>query len=51
MLTEWVLRSPKEWQNDAMNFIAVMLPSYGKGTVKQVQVDPKSSTPEYFTWI
>lgn len=51
VLSQWVLRYRQEWQNDAMNFMVVMLPGYGKGTVKQEQIDPQSPTAESWAWI
>jgi sialate O-acetylesterase len=51
VLSEWVLRYRREWQNDAMNFMVVMLPGYGKGTIKQVEIDPQSPTAESWAWM
>ncbi|UMB54590.1 sialate O-acetylesterase [Lutibacter sp. A64] len=51
VLKLWIERYRKEWQNDKMHFSIVMLPGYGKGTVANPNIDPKSPTEESFAWL
>ncbi|WP_245942287.1 sialate O-acetylesterase [Algoriphagus chordae] len=51
ILKDWMLRYRKEWQNDEMNLLVVMLPGYGKGTVKTPEIDPEDPTEESWAWM
>lgn len=51
ILSEWILRYRNEWQNEDMNFMVVMLPGYGKGTVSDPDIDPKSPTAQSWAWM
>ncbi len=49
VLTQWIQKYRHEWQNDAMHFMVVMLPGYGKGT--EGMVDPESPTEPSWAWM
>ncbi|MEO9511250.1 MAG: hypothetical protein ABJN84_11870 [Flavobacteriaceae bacterium] len=51
LLSEWVLRYRKEWRNNTMNFMVVMLPGYGKGTVSNPEIDPEAPDVESWAWM
>lgn len=51
VLNAWVLRYRKEWNKEDMHFMVVMLPGYGKGTVKTPKIDPKDPTAESWAWM
>ncbi|MCB4798826.1 sialate O-acetylesterase [Neotamlana laminarinivorans] len=51
VLQQWILNYRKKWQNDTMHFAIVMLPGYGKGTVKKPDIDPENPTEESFAWM
>lgn len=51
VLTQWILRYRQEWQNTEMNFMVVMLPGYGKGTVKKPSIDPEHPSEESWAWM
>ena len=51
VLKEWIKRYRKEWKNNKMHFTIVMLPGYGKGTAKKIDIDPESPTEESWAWI
>ncbi|MEQ8556517.1 MAG: sialate O-acetylesterase [Cyclobacteriaceae bacterium] len=51
VLTQWIGRYREEWQNDEMNFMIVMLPGYGKGTVSQPAIDPEDPAAESWAWM
>ncbi|MGJ8762335.1 MAG: sialate O-acetylesterase [Polaribacter sp.] len=51
VLNAWVLNYRKEWNQEDMNFMVVMLPGYGKGTEKKSIIDPQDPTEESWAWI
>lgn len=51
ILSQWILRYRQEWQNDDMNFMVVMLPGYGKGTVDNPNIDPEDPSAHSWAWI
>ena len=51
VLKLWIQRYRKEWNNNQMHFMVIMLPGYGKGTVKNQNIDPQSPTEESFAWM
>nr|WP_299074374.1 sialate O-acetylesterase [uncultured Allomuricauda sp.] len=51
ILNKWILRYRKEWQNEDMNFMIVMLPGYGEGTVDNPKIDPESPTAQSWAWM
>lgn len=51
VLKHWIQRYRKQWNNNQMHFMVVMLPGYGKGTVKNLKIDPQSPTEESFAWM
>ncbi|MBU2950387.1 alpha/beta hydrolase fold domain-containing protein [Tamlana agarivorans] len=51
ILSAWIEEYRKVWQNDAMEFMVVMLPGYGKGTVNTPEIDPNDPTAESWAWM
>ena len=51
VLSQWVIRYRQEWQNKEMNFMVVMLPGYGKGTIKKPGIDPEDPSEESWAWM
>lgn len=51
ILKLWAQRYRQEWQNEQMHFSIVMLPGYGKGTVKNLNIDPENPTEESWAWM
>lgn len=51
VLKHWIKRYRKEWKNNKMHFSIVMLPGYGKGTAKKIDIDPESPTEESWAWM
>ncbi|MEQ9287944.1 MAG: sialate O-acetylesterase [Cyclobacteriaceae bacterium] len=51
IVSQWILRYRQEWQNDKMNFMIVMLPGYGKGTVDNPDIDPEDPTADSWAWM
>ena len=51
VLSSWVNRYRKEWNKEDMHFMVVMLPGYGKGTVKSPDIDPQDPTAESWAWM
>lgn len=50
-LEEWIGSYREKWNNDALEFMIVMLPGYGKGTTAKSNIDPESPTEESWAWI
>ena len=51
VLKKWILNYREQWQDDEMNFMVIMLPGYGKGTMNQSNIDPESPTEPSWAWI
>ncbi|WP_299782478.1 alpha/beta hydrolase fold domain-containing protein [uncultured Formosa sp.] len=51
VLSAWVKRYRKAWRKQDMHFMVVMLPGYGKGTVKTPEIDPEDPTAESWAWM
>ncbi|GIZ09687.1 sialate O-acetylesterase [Flavobacterium sp. UMI-01] len=51
VLQKWMLNYRKQWQDDQLHFMVVMLPGYGKGTEKKMNIDPESPTEESWSWM
>ncbi|MDB4198959.1 alpha/beta hydrolase fold domain-containing protein [Polaribacter sp.] len=51
VLSAWIRNYRKEWKNDDMHFMVVMLPGYGKGTEKKSIIDPQNPTEESWAWM
>lgn len=51
ILKEWIKRYRKEWKNEKMNFMIVMLPGFGKGTVQNKNIDIEDPTAESWAWM
>lgn len=51
ILSEWILRYRQEWKNKEMDFMIVMLPGYGKGTIDNPNIDPEDPTAESWAWM
>ncbi len=51
VLSQWIVRYRQEWHDDEMNLLVVMLPGYGKGTMKKPDIDPESPTEESWAWM
>ncbi|MDF9799252.1 sialate O-acetylesterase [Catalinimonas alkaloidigena] len=51
VLKEWMLHYRKQWQNDEMNFMVIMLPGYGKGTMNHSKIDPESPAEPSWAWM
>lgn len=51
LLSQWIMRYRKEWKNDQMNFMVVMLPGYGKGTANKPDIDPEDPTAHSWAWM
>ena len=50
MLQAWIKRYRKEWNKQDMHFMVVMLPGYGKGTLKNPDIDPLDPSAESWAW-
>ena len=51
VLKQWIMRYREQWQNEKMNFIVVMLPGFGGGTVEKKEIDPQDPTAHSWAWI
>jgi len=51
ILHEWILRYRNEWKNDKMNFLIVMLPGFGGGTVDSPNIDPEDPSAQSWAWM
>lgn len=51
VLNQWILRYRKEWDNDRMNFMIVMLPGYGKGIFENPTIDPQDPEAPSWAWM
>jgi len=51
ILSQWMMRYRREWENDQMNFMVVMLPGYGKGTVNKPDIDPEDPAAHSWAWM
>jgi len=51
VLNAWILRYRKEWENEDMYFMMVMLPGYGKGTAETPKIDPNDPTAQSWAWM
>lgn len=51
ILREWIGRYRQEWKNDAMEFMVVMLPGYGKGTFLNPDINPEDPTVSSWAWM
>ena len=51
VLKQWITRYRKEWENDEMNFLIVMLPGYGKSLQKGPDQGPESPTAQSWAWM
>ena len=51
VLKQWITRYRKEWENDEMNFLIVMLPGYGKSLQKGPGQGPESPTAQSWAWM
>lgn len=51
ILSKWILQYRREWENDQMHFMIVMLPGYGKGTAEQPNIDPEDPTAQSWAWM
>lgn len=51
ILSKWIRRYRQEWQNEEMNFMIVMLPGFGKGTLKKPNIDPEDPTEHSWAWM
>jgi sialate O-acetylesterase len=51
ILSEWILQYRREWNNDQLHFMIVMLPGYGKGTVEQPKIDPEDPAAQSWAWM
>ncbi len=50
MLKAWISRYREEWEKDDMHFMAIMLPGFGKGTLKNPDIDPLDPSAESWAW-
>lgn len=51
VLSAWIRRYRKEWNNEEMCFMVVMLPGYGKGTEETPKIDPNDPTAPSWAWM
>jgi sialate O-acetylesterase len=51
ILSKWITRYRQEWQNEEMEFMIVMLPGYGKGTIEKPNIDPEDPNAHSWAWI
>ncbi|MBU3011316.1 sialate O-acetylesterase [Polaribacter vadi] len=51
VLKKWIQTYRKNWNDDEMHFMVVMLPGYGKGTQAKQQIDVESPTEESWAWM
>lgn len=51
VLQRWMLNYRKQWQDDEMHFVVVMLPGYGKGPASKPQIDVESPTEPSWAWM
>ncbi|MDW7692903.1 sialate O-acetylesterase [Flammeovirgaceae bacterium SG7u.111] len=51
VLKKWILTYRKQWQDDEMHFMVIMLPGYGKGTEAKKVIDPESPTEPSWAWM
>ncbi|WP_405563429.1 sialate O-acetylesterase [Polaribacter sp. Asnod6-C07] len=51
VLKKWIQTYRKNWNDDEMHFMIVMLPGYGKGTQAKQQIDVESPTEESWAWM
>ncbi|MDO6517402.1 alpha/beta hydrolase fold domain-containing protein [Zobellia uliginosa] len=51
VLKAWISRYRKQWDNEDMYFMVVMLPGYGKGTVENPKIDPNDPTAQSWAWM
>ena len=51
VLKQWITRYRKEWGNDEMNFLIVMLPGYGKSLKEGPNQGPESPTAQSWAWM
>ena len=51
VLKAYILRYRQEWQNPNLQFMVVMLPGFGKGTVENPEIDPKNPTEQSWAWM
>lgn len=50
-LKQWIARYRQEWENDAMHFLIVMLPGYGKALEGSPSNEPDSPIAHSWAWI
>ncbi|MDP4611148.1 MAG: sialate O-acetylesterase [Opitutales bacterium] len=50
-LKQWITRYRQEWENDAMHFLVVMLPGYGKSINGGPSSEPDSPVAHSWAWI
>lgn len=51
IMKKWIQRYREEWGNDEMNFMIVMLPGFGQGTVQSGTIDAEDPTAESWAWM
>lgn len=50
-LKEWVKSYRAEWQNEDLEFMIVLLPGFGGGTIPNPEIDPEDPTEESWAWM
>lgn len=50
VLKEWAQSYRVLWDDDDMDFMIIMLPGFGKGTVADYNIDPNDPTAESWAW-
>ncbi|MGQ1786164.1 MULTISPECIES: sialate O-acetylesterase [unclassified Saccharicrinis] len=51
VLKKWILNYRRQWQDDKMHFMVIMLPGYGKGPQTKQAIDPESPTEPSWAWM
>lgn len=51
ILKKWIVECRRQWQDDNLHFMVVMLPGFGKGTERKREIDPESPTEESWGWM
>lgn len=51
VLKEWIQTYRKNWNDEDMHFMVVMLPGYGKGTHEKPVIDVESPTENSWAWM